>query len=30
VNCREILALMAVHPARHAKQIEEIKAAMAG
>jgi uncharacterized damage-inducible protein DinB len=27
VNCHEILLLMAVHPARHAKQIEEIKAA---
>jgi hypothetical protein len=26
VNCHEILLLMAVHPARHAKQIEEIKA----
>jgi uncharacterized damage-inducible protein DinB len=30
VNCHEILLLMAVHPARHAKQIEEIKAATAG
>ena len=29
VNCHEILLLMAVHPARHAKQIEEIKAATA-
>ncbi len=29
VNCHEILLLMAVHPARHAKQIEEIKAAAA-
>jgi len=30
VSCHEILLLMAVHPARHAKQIEEIKAATAG
>jgi len=29
VNCQEVLLLMAVHPARHAKQIEEIKAAIA-
>jgi hypothetical protein len=29
VNCREVLSLMAVHPARHAKQIEENKAALA-
>jgi len=29
VNCHEILLLMAVHPARHAKQIEEIKAVTA-
>jgi hypothetical protein len=28
VNCHEILLLMAVHPARHAKQIEEIRAAI--
>jgi hypothetical protein len=28
VNCHEVLLLMAVHPARHAKQIEEIKAAL--
>ena len=25
VNCHEVILLMAVHPARHAKQIEEIK-----
>jgi uncharacterized damage-inducible protein DinB len=29
VNCHEVLLLMAVHPARHAKQIEEIKATTA-
>jgi len=29
VNCHELLLLMAVHPARHAMQIEEIKAAAA-
>jgi uncharacterized damage-inducible protein DinB len=29
VNCHEVLLLMAVHPARHAKQIEEVKAATA-
>jgi uncharacterized damage-inducible protein DinB len=29
VNCHEVLLLIAVHPARHAKQIEEIKAATA-
>ncbi len=29
LNCHEILLLMAVHPARHAKQMEEIKAATA-
>jgi hypothetical protein len=29
VNCYEVLLLMAVHPARHAKQIDEIKAATA-
>ena len=29
VNCHEVLLLMAVHPARHAKQIDEIKAATA-
>ena len=28
LNCHEILLLMAVHPARHARQIEEIKAAL--
>jgi len=27
VNCREMLLLMAVHPERHAKQIDEIRAA---
>ncbi|MGO9317266.1 MAG: DinB family protein [Terracidiphilus sp.] len=27
VNCHEVLLLMAVHPTRHANQIEEIKAA---
>jgi uncharacterized damage-inducible protein DinB len=27
INCHEVLLLMVVHPARHAKQIEEIKAA---
>jgi uncharacterized damage-inducible protein DinB len=27
VNCHEVLLLMAVHPARHAEQIAEIKAA---
>jgi uncharacterized damage-inducible protein DinB len=30
VNCYEVLLLMAVHPARHAQQIVEIKAALAG
>lgn len=30
LNCHEILLLMAVHPERHAGQIEEIKAAVAG
>jgi uncharacterized damage-inducible protein DinB len=30
VNCYEILLLAAMHPARHARQIEEIKAAQAG
>jgi uncharacterized damage-inducible protein DinB len=29
VNCQELLLLMAVHPVRHAKQIDEIKAAAA-
>ena len=29
VNCHEVLLLMAVHPARHALQIGEIKAATA-
>ncbi len=29
VNCYEILLLIAVHPQRHAKQIEEIKAGLA-
>ena len=29
VSCREVLALMAVHPVRHAKQIEENKAVLA-
>ncbi|MGD0941543.1 MAG: DinB family protein [Terracidiphilus sp.] len=29
VNCYEVLLLMAVHPARHAKQIEESKAVLA-
>jgi hypothetical protein len=29
INCYEVLLLMAVHPARHAKQIEEIKVAAA-
>jgi uncharacterized damage-inducible protein DinB len=29
VNCHEVLLLMAVHPARHAKQIEESKVALA-
>ena len=29
VNCHELLLLMAVHPARHAKQIEESKAVLA-
>jgi uncharacterized damage-inducible protein DinB len=29
VNCYELLLLMAVHPVRHAKQIEEIKATVA-
>jgi hypothetical protein len=29
MNCKEILLLMAVHPARHAQQIDEIKAATA-
>jgi hypothetical protein len=28
VNCYEMLLLMAVHPARHASQIEEIKVAL--
>jgi hypothetical protein len=28
VNCYEMLLIMAVHPHRHAKQIEEIKAAL--
>lgn len=29
VNCYEVLLLMAVHPRRHAAQIQEIKAALA-
>jgi len=29
VNCQELLLLMAVHPARHAKQIEENKVVLA-
>ena len=29
VNCHELLLLMAVHPARHSKQIEENKAVLA-
>jgi hypothetical protein len=28
VNCYEMLLMIAVHPHRHAKQIEEIKAAL--
>jgi len=28
LNCHEFLLLMAVHPARHARQIEEIKASL--
>jgi len=30
VNCHELLLLMAVHPVRHAEQIEEIRTAIAG
>jgi hypothetical protein len=28
VNCYEMLLMMAAHPLRHAKQIEEIRAAL--
>ena len=28
VNCHEMLLIMAIHPARHAKQIEEIRGAL--
>lgn len=30
VNCYEILLLMSIHPVRHARQIGEIRAALAG